>query len=330
MKKIWTLFCFVLYSKKTVQMFRGGTAVRKEFYYLSKDQETQIYGMEWIPEGQVKAVLQISHGMVEHIARYDEFAGFLAEKGIYVVGNSHLGHGKSVTSQEKLGYFHDPDGNECVLGDIQELRKITQEKYPSLPYFMLGHSMGSFLLRQYLGRYGEGLTGAVIMGTGDQPGIVLKLGKTVCRTLAFFKGWDMRCSFVNEFVVGGYEKKLGKSWISRNEENVKAYTGDPFCNFVFTLNAFYHMFDGMQKMNVQERKGKVPKELPIFFMAGKEDLVGNKGKGVEKVYRRYVAQGMTQVKIKLYEEDRHEILNETDREMVYQDIWQWIQKILAN
>lgn len=304
-------------------------SVKKEFYYLSKDGVTQIHAVEWIPEGEVKAILQISHGMVEHIERYGEFAEFLKQKGIYVVGNSHLGHGRSVISQEKLGYFQEPDGNECVIGDIRELYKITRKKYPFLPYYMLGHSMGSFLLRQYLGRYGNELAGAVIVGTGNQPDLILKGGKIICRLVAAVKGWEYRCQLVNGFAVGGYEKKLGKAWISRNEENVKAYTEDPLCSFVFTLNAFYHMFDGMLKMNRQERKGRIPKELPVLFAAGKEDLVGNKGKSVEAVYQRYRKQGMQNVKIRLYEEDRHEILNETDREQVYQDIYEWIENVLT-
>lgn len=301
-------------------------SVKKEFYYLSKDGVTQIHAVEWIPEGKVKAILQISHGMVEHIERYGEFAEFLTQKGIYVVGNSHLGHGKSVVSSEKLGYFHEPDGNECVIGDIRRLQKITREKYPFLPYYMLGHSMGSFLLRQYLGRYGNEIAGAVIIGTGDQPDLILKGGKMICRLVAVVKGWDYRCGLVNGFAVGGYEKKMGKSWISRNEENVRNYSKDPFCNYVFTLNAFYHMFDGMLKMNRQEQKGRIPKDLPVLFASGKEDLVGNRGKGVENVYRRYREQGMQDVQIRLYEKDRHEILNESDRDVVYQDIYEWLEE----
>ena len=119
-----------------------------EFYFPSKDGKTQIHAIQWIPEGEVKAVLQIAHGMVEHIERYDDFASYLAENGIYVTGHSHLGHGKSMVNSEKMGYFAAPDGNECVIGDIHRLRTLTQEKYPETPYFMMGHSMGSFLRRQ--------------------------------------------------------------------------------------------------------------------------------------------------------------------------------------
>ncbi len=299
--------------------------MKKEFYFPSKDGVTQIHAIEWIPEGEVSAVLQIAHGMVEHIERYHDFATYLASKGIYVTGHSHLGHGKSMTGKDKMGYFAAPNGNECVIGDIHGLRKITQEKYPDAPYFMLGHSMGSFLLRQYLGRYWEGLSGAIVMGSGDQPDIAVNGGKMVCKLMAAFKGWEYRSDFVNGLVIGGFEKKMGKAWLSRNEENVRTYAADPLSGFVFTLNAFYHMFGGMCKMNAQEKSGNVPKELPIFFVAGSEDPVGNNGKGVEALYRRYQEKGAKNVQMKLYEGDRHEILNELDKAVVYEDILSWIQ-----
>jgi alpha-beta hydrolase superfamily lysophospholipase len=298
--------------------------MKKEFYFPSKDGITQIHALEWIPENAPKAILQIAHGMVEHIERYSDFAAYLAGNGIYVTGHSHLGHGKSMISKEKMGYFASPNGNECVIEDIHSLRKLAQEKYPGVPYFLMGHSMGSFLTRQYLGMYADGLSGAIIMGTGEQPDAILAGGKLVCKMIAAFKGWEHRSDFVNSLVIGGFEKEMGKGWLSRNEENVKTYAKDPLSGFVFTLNAFYHMFDGMSKMNAQEKKGNFPKELPIFFVAGSEDPVGGHGKGVETVYERYLAKGAKNARIKLYADDRHEILNECDKEIVYKDLLEWI------
>lgn len=299
--------------------------MKQEFYYLSQDGVTQIHAVTWVPEEKVKAVLQICHGMVEYIERYDEFARFMSKHGVYVVGHDHLGHGKSVVNADKYGYFGEPDGNDYVIGDIHKLRLQTTEKYPDVPYFMLGHSMGSFLLRQYLGLYAEGLAGAIVMGTGEQPSIVLGAGKLVCKMVAAIKGWNYRSKFVNNLAVGGYEKKLGAAWLSKNPENVQKYAADPLCGFVFTVNAYYHMFSGMEKMNRQEKEERTLKSLPIFFVAGREDLVGNCGKGVENVYRKYVAAGYKDVEMKLYAEDRHEILNEADRETVFEDILSWLE-----
>ena len=298
---------------------------KEEFFYPSKDLNNKIHGICWIPEGEIKAVLQILHGMCEHIDRYHDFACFLAEQGICVVGNDHLGHGKSVKDQKWLGYFGEPDGNAWVIGDIHSLREKMQKKYENVPYFMLGHSMGSFLLRQYLGRYSEGLSGAVVMGTGNQPGPVLAAGKMVCRLQAAFKGWEYRSKLINGFAIGAYEKKLGAGWISANEENLKKYAKDPLCGFIFTLNGFYHMFDGMSKMNAAENAGKIPKKMPVLFVAGEEDPVGDYGKGVRTVYEKYVKKGAKQAAIKLYPKDRHEILNEDDRQQVYEDLYAWME-----
>lgn len=304
--------------------------MKNNFYYKSKDNETQIHAIEWIPDGEVTAVLQISHGMVEYIDRYDEFAGYLCERGYYVVGQDHLGHGESVQSEEYHGYFHDGDGNECVIGDIHELRQMTQKKYPDIPYFLLGHSMGSFLTRQYIKMHGEGLSGVIIMGTGNQPLALIKLGKTLCKIVAGIKGWNYRSRFVNNMAFGGYNKKFTPArtpvdWISRNEDNINKYVKDPWCTFVFTLNGYYHMFRGMEQLAKKENFNKIPKSLPVFFVAGQDDPVGNFGKGVERVYQKYRDGGIQDVSIKLYKDDRHEILNETDRSDIYEDLYQWLE-----
>ena len=299
--------------------------MKNEFEFLSADGSSRVHAQEWIPEGEVKAVVQICHGMVEYIDRYHEFADFLTKHGVYVVGHDHLGHGKSVVSQEKLGFFHETDGNAYVIADIQQLRMQTAKKYPGVPYFIMGHSMGSFLVRQYLGLYSGGLSGAIIMGTGEQPSLVVNAGKLVCKIIAAIKGWDYRSKFVNNLAVGAYEKKLGAAWLSKNPENVKKYHEDPLCGFVFTVNAYYHMFSGIAKMNQQEKEGKAAKSLPLLFVAGKDDPVGNYGKGVENVYNKYKKCGYQDVQLKLYEEDRHEILNEEDKDVVFQDILAWLE-----
>jgi len=303
--------------------------MKQEFRFLSQDKRTQIHAIEWIPEGEIKAVVQMCHGMVEYIDRYHDFATFLSQNGYYVVGHDHLGHGQSVSNSDRLGYFHKTKGNEYVIGDIHQLRVRTEKRFPNVPYFMFGHSMGSFLVRQYVGVYGFGLAGAIIMGTGDQPSVILGAGKALCKLTAFFRGWKYRSSFIDGMAAGGYNKAFeketdGSNWLSRNPENVKKYKNDLHCGYMFTVNAYYHMFAGMMKMNRQEKTGQVPKRLPILFVAGKEDPVGNFGKGVEVVYRRYKQMGITDVMIRLYENDRHEILNELDKDKVYQDILKWL------
>lgn len=299
--------------------------MKNEFFFPSSDGITQIHAVEWIPEGEIKGTYQMCHGMAEHMERYDAFATYLSSNGYYVVGHDHLGHGKSLTSLENKGFFHEERGNECLIADIHKLRLLTEEKYPELPHFIMGHSMGSFLIRQYLGVHGEGLAGAIIMGTGDQPELILHAGKFLCKMISIFKGWKYKSKLVNDISVGSYDKafansKEGTSWLSKDPVIVKKYEEDPMCGFVFTLSGFYHMYDGMLKMKKQEAAGKVPKDVPVFFVAGADDPVGGSGKFVEKTYQNYVNCGIKNVSIKLYKGDRHEILNELDKEVVYEDI----------
>lgn len=300
---------------------------KNEFYYLSKDNKTRIHAIEWIPSCEVIAVLQICHGMMEYIDRYDEFAKYMAEHGVYVVGHDHLGHGLSVTEKNRLGFFDEKNGNKCVVGDIHSLRMRTQKKYANVPYFMMGHSMGSFLVRQYAGIHGEGLAGAIIMGTGYQPDFMLIGGKIVCRLIAVFKGWKHKSNFVNQLSVGGFDKKFGvMGWLTKNPDNVEKYDKDTLCGVMFSLNAFYNMFDGMLCMNKGERTGKIPTMLPVFFVSGEEDPVGDYGKLVKQIHKKYQNRGFQDVEMKLYPEDRHEIIKEDDREVVFEDIYNWIKR----
>ena len=304
--------------------------MRQDFFYPSADGETRIHALEWLPEGKPAATLQLCHGMAEYIARYDEFASFLAENGFYVTGNDHLGHGQSVTSPDRLGYFSDPRGNECVIADIHALRQRTFTRYSGVQHFMLGHSMGSFLLRQYIELYGEGLSGAVIMGTGSQPPAVLSAGKAICRTAARFRGWTCRSGLMNRMAFGSYNKKFEPArtpsdWLSRNTASVDAYEADPLCGFVFTVNGYYHMFRGIEFAQKAENIAKIPRTLPLLVVSGAEDPVGGFGAGVKPVYEAYKAAGITDVQLKLYPSDRHEILNELDRTQVFADLLDWMR-----
>lgn len=305
--------------------------MKKEFSFLSSDNATRIHAMCWKPENEVKAVLQICHGMMEYIERYQAFAEYLCERGFYVVGHDHLGHGQSVQSKEHYGFFHETKGNECVIGDIHKVRRMTAKEYPDVPYYMLGHSMGSFLLRQYLSMYGEGLAGAIIMGTGDIPAPLLTAGKAACRSLAAVKGWKHRSAFVNNMGLGGYNKKFEpsestKDWVTSDDEIRAAYEKDPLCSFVFTVNGYYHMFRGMEVLTKKETMEKIPKDLPVLFISGGQDPVGEFGKSVARIYKKYKENGMQDVDLKIYPEDRHEVLNERNRAEVYEFLYEWLTK----
>lgn len=302
---------------------------KSEFGFLSADKRTQIHAVKWEPDqGEIQAVLQISHGMIEYVERYEAFAGYLTEKGFLVVGNDHLGHGESVLSQELWGYFAPENGSDMVVEDLHQLRGMIQAEYPGVPYFMLGHSMGSFLLRKYLSMHGEGLSGAVIMGTGTQADKTVKAGKLICRAIALFRGWKYRGGFVERQVFSGNNKKFAGegegAWLTKDKDIVRAYTSEPRCTFQFTLNGFYNLFDTIYYINRPEHIDAIPKKLPMFFVSGEDDPVGNYGAGVRKAFDIYVQVGIEDIGIKLYPADRHEILNELDRAAVYEDIYRWL------
>ena len=297
--------------------------IKEDFYYDSVDKKSKIHAVKWMPNIEIRGVLQIAHGMLEHIDRYDYFARFMAEHGILTAGNDHLGHGDSVLSEEDRGFFSEGDGNKSVIEDMRKLREILKEEYEGLPYFILGHSMGSFLVRQYISIYDD-LDGALLVGNGYQPYASVKAGLIISKLMAAFKGWRFRSKFINKLTIGGNNKyfepaKTKSDWLSRDEEVVDAYIKDKRIDFIFTLNAFYYMFKGMLYLYDKEYMDKIPKNLPIILLSGEHDPVGNMGKDVKRLYDSYKKE-LTDVTIKLYKDDRQEIYNELDKENIYEDI----------
>lgn len=304
---------------------------KENFYYNSSDNITKIHAIKWIPDGEIKGIIQIAHGMLEHIKRYDDFGRYFASSGFLVAGNDHLGHGDSVHTEEDRGFFSEKDGNSTVLSDIYKLRTILEKEYGNIPYIILGHSMGSFLTRQYITLYSKGITGVIIVGTGQHPYVLVKFGLITTKIIAYFKGWRHRSKFVNQLAIGNNNAKFEPSrtnvdWLSKDEKKVDEYVADDKINFIFTLNAYYNMFKGIISLYDKNNLNKVPKNLSVIFLAGKVDPVGSFGKGVIKVYNIYKDYGIKDVSYKLYDNDRHEILNETDREKIYKDIKNWILK----
>ena len=304
---------------------------QEQFSFKSHDGKTMIHGVRWIPEGQVRAVLQICHGMSEYIERYRDFAEYLGERGVLVTGHDHLGHGGSASSGKDYGYFAEKDGNRAVLRDIRSVHKRTKREYPQVPYILFGHSMGSFLARQYLCCFGEELDGAVICGTGFQPKAAVMTGMVIARIEAAFMGWHHRSRLLRWITFGSYNQRFrpnrtDSDWICSDDAVVDAYISDPKCGFSFTVNGYYHMFLGMLKLHNPDYLDRMPRSLPVLFIAGEQDPVGDFGKGVKKAAASFKEMGMEHVECKLYPEARHEILNEKNREEVYQDVWEWMNR----
>ena len=285
-----------------------------------------------LPEGRPRAVLQMTHGMVEYIGRYEQLACWLADRGVAAVGHDHLGHGGSVVSREEYGYFGRPDGNRLLLDDIHRVTRWAKAlpELEGLPWFLLGHSMGSFYARQYLCEYGGELQGAILMGTGWQPRAAARAGRALCHLLAAFHGWRYRSKLVDSMAFGSYNRsfrpaRTSKDWLNRDEKEVDRYLSEERCSFRFTLNGYDSLFTALERLCDKELLARAPKDLPVLFLSGDDDPVGNRGRGVQKAAQSLRDAGMRRVEVKLYPGARHELLVELNRQEVFADIGSFIQ-----
>lgn len=299
-------------------------------YIQSSTGKDMIRVRTWRPDGHVKAILQISHGVAEHVERYDAFARFLNEQGFMVVAGDHLGHGKSIADVK--GWFAESDGWFHVVRDLKSIFDANYDE--SLPYFILGHSMGSFLLRTFLIKYPQlPISGAVISGTGVQPTAVLKAGLAVCNLEGKRKGFDKVSKTVNSLAFGSYNKRTAQrtthDWLSRDEEQVDKYLSDPLCGFDITTGLARDMMSGISYIQKVQNLQQMNKALPVLFVSGDMDPVGNYGAGVRKAYTMFRNAGMEKAEIKLFPGGRHEMLNETNRNEVYDFILNWLQGQMA-
>lgn len=303
--------------------------IRKEYSVPSKSGVADVFARCWAPESGVKAVFQIVHGMAEHGERYEEFARYLCEKGFAVLVDDHVGHGKSVKKDDDLGYFGESGGWNAFVEDERSLTEMIKNEYPDTPIIFFGHSMGSFIAREYIRRYGndETIKGAVICGTsGRNPAAAIAI--TLAGTVAKAKGSRHRSKFIDKMAFGPYNNKIENprtsfDWLTTDETIVDKYIADKYCGFLFTAAGYKDLFTVLNTVSGKAWYSAVPKDLPLLITAGEEDPVGAYGKGVKQVYNDLTAENCADVTIKLYKGMRHEILNEKERATVYEDIAAW-------
>ena len=300
-----------------------------EFRFPSASGCNTLRGGIWLGDAaKPRAALQLIHGMCEHIDRYDSFARYLAENGFVVYAHDHLGHGKSIEKPDQKGFFADKDGWQLVVEDAHTVTQKIRSDYPELPVFMLGHSMGSFILEGYLAKYGEGISGAIVSGTGG-PNKAVGPALALCGMIGFFNGKKHYSKFIDDLAFGKYCERIqnaatDKDWLSRDPETVQKYVDDPLCGFLFTVSGYGDLFRMIRAATDPQLPSRIPKELPMLYIAGKEDPVGNYGEGPQIMYARMRDAGIKDVALKLYDGMRHETLNEVGREQVYADLLKWL------
>lgn len=286
----------------------------------------------WFPPARVtiRGVVQIIHGMSEHMERYEEFATALASKGYVVGGEDHSGHGKSACSDSQLGHLPMDSGDEVLVSDARNFGLLLRGAFPTVPFFVMGHSMGSFIARILAEKYSEGITGVILCGTGNQPVALSKAGHALTKLIARRNGPTHRSDLVDQIVMGTLSKgvknaRTDTDWICCDPEVVDAYIADPLCGQKFSLGGYAALTNLTAACCSKRHAKKVPTELPLLFIGGEQDPVGNCGKGVKSAAQMYKKAGVRDVETILYPGMRHEILNEPGRAKVYLDVLNWIE-----
>lgn len=306
--------------------------MRTDFYYESQC-GSKIHGCRWTPEGQIKAIVQIVHGISEYMDCYKGLAEFLNSQGILVVGEDHMGHGLSITEKTPMGYFC--GGWFGAVADTYKLMQDTMDEFHGVPYFVYGHSMGSFITRTLLAKYPDcGITGAIICGTAWQNPALITAGKAVSALVGKVKGDQHPSKLLAMMAFGTYNNKIEDprtiaDWLTRDEKIVDTYIADPLCGFRASAGLMGDMMDGFRYIQDSKNLGAMNKDLPVYFIAGDADPVGNYGKGVCFAAEMFKKAGMKQVDVKLYPQARHEIHHELNKEEVYQDLLNWMSKTMG-
>lgn len=296
-----------------------------------------LQGYEWLPAdpGPCRAVVVIAHGMAEHAGRYARFAAALNAAGFAVYAFDHRGHGHSARSLSELGHMADRDGWNRAVADLAAACALAQQRHPGRPLLLFGHSMGSFMAQQMLYEHGGMLTGCVLCASNGKPPPIAALGRLVARIERLRRGRRGISPLIQSLSFDAFNKRFQPArtdfdWLSRDVAEVDKYVSDPFCGFPITVQAWVDFLDGLGVMAKPENQGRIPKDLPVFVIAGSHDPVSGGGKGLRQLLDAYAAAGLTRVDSKFYPQARHELLNEINRDDVTADVIVFFNRCLAS
>ncbi len=306
--------------------------MRDESSTLRASDGAELFVYRWLPEeGEpVRAAVQVAHGMAEHAGRYVGLARFLTERGIAVYANDMRGHGRNGATPAGLGHLADEDGWSLVVGDLGRLTLTIRETHPGLPVFFLGHSMGSFLARDYISSFGGQIGGVILSGTGADPGLLGSIGLLIARLECWRTGRRTPSPLLTRLSFGTFNRafepaRTAFDWLSRDGAEVDAYVDDPACGFACSAGFYVDLLSGLRKIHKPGNLAAVRQDLPMYLFSGAEDPVGQRGKAVSRVFEDYRRAGLRDVRLKLYEGGRHEMLNELNRQEVYRDVVGWLE-----
>lgn len=309
--------------------------IKKEFYYPSSDGKTTIHAVKWIPDTEVKMILQIAHGVTEYILRYEKLANYLTTKGILVVGNDHLGHGTSIIPNSKAMYFGPIGSWNNVVKDIDKCREIISNEYKKIPYCLLGFSLGSFAVRTYLIDYPNKVDATILIGTGDKNILLIKIAEFMANMEAKKHGEENSTPIIRNLTFETYNKKFAPNrtefdWLCSNNKSIDEYTKDPLRGGCMSSGLFREMLSGMKYTSKLENIKKMNKNMPILLLSGSMDPVGDFSKGITQTYHKFKKNNIKDIRLKIYPNLRHDILNEKCYQDIYNDIYNWLNEKIIN
>jgi len=304
-------------------MYKSANGVSNVTYYILAPENVEVRG-----------IVQLSHDMCEYFSRYTQFAKYLCGLGFVVCGNDHIGHGASVSRESELGFFAARDGWKFLIEDVKQLTDLMQQRYPGLPYFLLGHGMGSLIARLYLVDYGARISGCILTGTMGPAAAAVssaRLADSVART----RGMTYRSGFLSNMAFRGFNRKVREphtafDWLSRDESVVSLYESDEKCNFIFTATGFRDIYMLLSRANASQTFRRTPRSIPLLFLSGDKDPVGRYGEGVRRVVKLYRGAGLKNIEVIFYKDARHEVLNELSRLDAFGDISRWLEMQISS
>lgn len=289
-----------------------------------------VYHWQSSEEVEPRGVVQIAHGMAETAARYEHFAQFLTDEGYQVYANDHRGHGRTAGDVETLGAIGEDGYNKMIL-NLHQVNELIHRDNPNLPVFLLGHSMGSFLVQKYMALFGHTVNGVILSGTNGKQSPLIHFAITIALREIRKRGETAKSPTLNQLLFRNYNKNLTPKrtdfdWLTRDTGEVDRYIADPYCGNILTTGFYYHFLRGLTELQTPAVLQAIPRDLPIFLISGTEDPVGNYGKGVLQLVRKYKSLQLSDVSYELYPGARHELLNETNRKDVMRDVLNWLNQ----
>lgn len=302
-------------------------------YFIKSHDGKKLFLATWDNVKEPKGVIQIIHGMNEHIGRYENIARYLNDKGFIVYGDDHRGHGRTAQGTDEVGYIG-KDGFCNIVKDEKYITDLIKRKHPNLPNFICGHSFGSFISQEYLNRYSDKVDGVILCGSAFQKGMKIVLGRVISTTQMLFgfekKPANLITNITSNILNKDDESDNKKSWITWDEKEIEKLNKDKLYNEILTVNFYYYMFKGITDLYKQNKSKNIRKDVPIFIISGKDDSAGDYGDSAKKLESYYKNLGIKNVSLKIYEGKKHELFNELGKEEVYDDLYNWIKDIISS